>query len=92
MHFLTGPRCKVLIAGLRGTRFPSLHPNAVRATAQGTDTESSALLQKNPTRVQGQDVFSLRFPPVSRAPYKSFEPSQQSGPFFEQNQVAEGYV
>lgn len=92
MHFLTGPRCKVLIVGLRGTRFIPCILNQFGLWHRG-------LILKQRSRKELAPDKSTRpgclFSPISctqPAPYKSFELSQQSGPFVQQNQLAEGFV
>lgn len=69
MHFLTGPRCKVLIAGLQGTRFIPCILIQFGLRHRGLILKQRAHAKNwPPTRVQGQDVFSLTFLPVSLLP------------------------
>lgn len=60
MHFLTGPGCKVLIAGLRGTSFLPCILIQLGLRHRGLILKRRTPAKNRlPTRVQGQDVFSL---------------------------------
>lgn len=62
MYFLTGPGCKVLIAGLRGTSFILWILIRFRVRHGGLiPRQCSPAKTWLPTRVQGQDVFLYVF-------------------------------
>lgn len=90
MYFKQDLGVRLLIAGLRGTTFAPCILIQLGLPRRGTDSERSALLQRPGSR----QAHKARMSSSSShpAPYKLFELSPQSAPFFERNLRAESHV